>query len=72
VFDEPEYRAVLELANDEVVSFDYIYEQIEKKYAMTNRLRLIKIIDELQSLSLIYSNKDKNRIISIIDTSLIT
>jgi radical SAM superfamily enzyme YgiQ (UPF0313 family) len=71
IFDEPYYRDILESANDTVVSFNRIHEDIETKYGNVDRSMLLATIDELQALAILYANKERTRIVSIIDTNLI-
>lgn len=67
-FDQPEYWDVLKIANDQVISLKKLYREIQKKYSEMNLDRLIEIVIELKGSYLLYCSKDRNKIVSIIDT----
>lgn len=68
IFNEPEYWDVLKAANEEVISFERIFNKLKRKYTEFTEQRLMEIVEQLKSDYLLYANKELTRIVSIIDT----
>lgn len=60
---------MLVASNNEVISFEQLSVKIAKEGIVISEERTKKIIEELRSIYLIYSNEEISRIVSIIDTS---
>ena len=67
-FDKPVYWDVLKYSNDKVISANKLHEKIQSHYANLSLNQLIEIVDELNESYLLYCSKDRNKIVSIIDT----
>ena len=69
MFDEPIYWTILVLANDNVISFEYLFEQLLKIYPSINENKVEEVLSVLKSEYLLYYYKNYLNIVSIIDTS---
>ncbi|MFW6002285.1 MAG: B12-binding domain-containing radical SAM protein [archaeon] len=67
--DQPYYWDVLKIANDQVVSLDQVYNQLNNRHANITLAEIEQIVEELKAEYLLYANEDKSNIVSIIDTS---
>jgi radical SAM superfamily enzyme YgiQ (UPF0313 family) len=72
VFDKPEYWDVLKIANDEIISFSKMHHKINEKYDSISKEYLGEIIQDLKKSYLLYSSDNNTKIISIIDTELLS
>jgi radical SAM superfamily enzyme YgiQ (UPF0313 family) len=70
VFDDEAYWQVLRLSNEHVTSFNDIYQNMKLNKERTTRRKLMKIINDLNSIKVLYRNQDGSRIVSIIDTDV--
>jgi len=62
---------VLECANSEVKSFDWVLNDLNKKSTTTNSNELLKIVDILEKENLLFCSKDKKAMVTIINTNSI-
>lgn len=67
-FNEADYWEVLQASNDEVVSLEKLKIQMGEKGMPIGDERLLKILEELRNVGLLYYSSDYSKIVSIIDT----
>ena len=72
LFEEDYYWAILQIANDKVVSLTNIVKELKKTHDKDiPKSVIISQINELTNEYILYANKDYSNIVSIIDTTLL-
>lgn len=71
-FDKPEYWEVISLANDKVISFKQLHKKLNEQYPDINAEYLTTILKDLKEKFLLYYSSDMKKIVSVIDTTLIS
>jgi hypothetical protein len=66
VFSEPEYSAVLEATQQQVLTFENLFDEVTKSGIHHSKERLIKVLSHLKKEHIIYCNDDFSNVVSLL------
>ncbi len=66
VFSEPEYGAVLKATQQQVLTFENLFNELTKKVLHLSKERLIEVLSHLKKEHIIYCNKDFSNVVSLL------
>jgi len=67
IFEEPEYDAVLKATQQQILTFNDLYNEVAKTVASLTQDRLIEVLTNLKKAHVIYCNSDFSNIMSLLN-----